>query len=52
MSKAAVVSEFWEFMKYHKKYWLGPIVLILLLVGSLLVLAKTSVLAPFIYTLF
>jgi hypothetical protein len=52
MSKAQVVSELWEFMKQNKKYWLAPIVLTLVLVGVLLVLAKGSALAPFIYTLF
>ena len=52
MSKAQVVSELWEFMKQNKKDWLAPIVLTLVLVGVLLVLAKGSALAPFIYTLF
>jgi hypothetical protein len=52
MSKAQVVSELWQFMRESKKYWLAPIVLTLVLVGVLLVLAKGSALAPFIYTLF
>jgi len=39
-------------MKVRKKWWLLPIILILLLVGALLVFAQTSVLAPFIYTVF
>lgn len=52
MSKAQVISELWEFMKQNKKYWLAPIILTLVLVGVLLVLAKGSALAPFIYTLF
>jgi hypothetical protein len=52
MSKALVVSQLWEFMRQNKKYWLAPIVLTLVLVGVLLVLAKGSALAPFIYTLF
>jgi Family of unknown function (DUF5989) len=52
MSKAQVVTELWEFMKQNKKYWLAPIVLTLVLVGVLLVLAKGSAIAPFIYTLF
>jgi len=52
MSKFQVAEEFWEFVKSHKKLWLLPIVVVLFLVGFLLVLAKSSVLAPFIYTLF
>jgi hypothetical protein len=52
MSKVQVFSELWQFMRENKKYWLAPIVLTLVLVGVLLVLAKGSALAPFIYTLF
>lgn len=52
MSKAQVVSELWEFMRDNKKYWLAPIVITLVVVGALLVLAKGSAIAPFIYTLF
>jgi drug/metabolite transporter superfamily protein YnfA len=52
MSKAQVVSELWEFMKQNKKYWLAPIIITLVLFGVLLVLAKSSALAPFIYTIF
>ena len=52
MSKLLVVSELWLFMKENKKYWLAPIVITLVLVGALLVLAKGSAIAPFIYTLF
>jgi hypothetical protein len=52
MSKARVISELWEFMRQNKKYWLAPIVITLVMVGVLLVLAKGSALAPFIYTLF
>ena len=52
MSKVQVVSELWEFMKQNKKYWLAPIVITLVVFGILLVLAKGSALAPFIYTLF
>jgi hypothetical protein len=52
MSKLRVLSELWEFMRYNKKYWLAPIVIVLVLVGFLLVLAKGSAVAPFIYTLF
>ena len=46
------LKEFWLFMKERKKFWLLPVVLALGLVGSLLVLAQSSALAPFIYALF
>ena len=52
MSKLYVVSELWQFMRENKKYWLAPILITLALVGVLLVLAKGSAIAPFIYTLF
>jgi len=52
MAKSRVLREFWEFLKHEKKYWLAPIVLVLVLFGLLLVFAQTSVVAPFIYTLF
>ena len=47
-----LLKEFWEFMKVRKKFWLMPIILILLLLGVLIVFAETSAVAPFIYTLF
>lgn len=46
------LKQFWEFLKVRKKWWLGPIVGMLLLLGILLVLTQGSALAPFIYTLF
>ena len=52
MSKLRVMGEFSEMLRHNKKYWLAPIVIVLLLVGVLLVVAKGSALAPFIYTLF
>jgi hypothetical protein len=52
MSKVRVVKELWQFMRENKKFWLAPIVITLLGVGLLLVIAKTSAIAPFIYTLF
>jgi hypothetical protein len=52
MSKIQVMSELWQFMRENKKYWLAPILLTLVLVGVLLVLAKSSAVAPFIYSLF
>ena len=44
--------EFFEFLKVRKKYWLLPILLILVLFGGLIVLSQGSEVAPFIYTLF
>ena len=52
MAKSQVVREFLMFLKQEKKYWLAPIVLVLLLFGFLLVFAQSSAVAPFIYTLF
>ncbi len=52
MSKLSVVIDFWAFLRQNKKWWLLPIVLLLLAVGVLLVFASTSVLAPFIYSIF
>lgn len=46
------LKQFWEFLKVRKKWWLGPIFLVLLLLGALLVLTQGSAVAPFIYTLF
>ncbi len=52
MSKLSIVSEFFEFLKEHKKFWMIPIVIILLVLGLLVVLGQGSALAPFIYTIF
>jgi hypothetical protein len=52
MSKRAIVREFWTFLAARKKWWLLPIVFFLIVLGALLVFAKGSALAPFIYTLF
>jgi Family of unknown function (DUF5989) len=46
------IAELWAFMKERKKFWLLPIVLVLVLFGSVLVLTQGSAVAPFIYTLF
>ena len=46
------IAELWAFMKERKKFWLLPILLVLLLFGSLIVLTQGSAVAPFIYTLF
>jgi len=47
-----LLKDLWGFMKERKKFWLAPIIIILLLLGALLVLAQGSAVAPFIYTLF
>ena len=47
-----LLKDLWGFMKERKKFWLAPIILVLLLLGALLVLAQGSAVAPFIYTLF
>lgn len=44
--------ELWAFLRERKKFWLLPIILVMLAIGGLLVLAQGSVIAPFIYTLF
>ena len=46
------VVEFWMFMRERKKYWLVPILVMMAAFGALIVLAKGSAIAPFIYTLF
>jgi NAD/NADP transhydrogenase beta subunit len=46
------VVELWAFMKERKKFWLLPIILILLALGVLIILTQGSAIAPFIYTLF
>ena len=46
-----LIREFWDFLKHSKKWWLTPIILVLLLFGALLILGGTAA-APFIYTLF
>jgi hypothetical protein len=45
------ITEFWRFLRKRKKYWLFPIILVLLLLGVFMLLAQSSALAPFIYTL-
>ena len=47
-----LVSELWAFMKERKKWWLLPVIAVLLVVGTLLIFAQGSALAPFIYTIF
>jgi hypothetical protein len=52
MSKLKILSEFWQFLRVRKKYWLAPIVIVLVLLSLLIVLTQGSALAPFIYALF
>jgi hypothetical protein len=47
-----MIRELWAFMRARKKFWLLPIFVVMLVVGGLIVFAKGSVVAPFIYTLF
>lgn len=46
------LKDLWDFMKERKKFWLAPIIIVLLLLGVLIVLTQGSAVAPFIYTLF
>lgn len=47
-----LLKDLWDFMKVRKKFWLAPVIVILLLLGVLVVLTQGSAVAPFIYTLF
>ena len=46
------LAEFWSYLKARKKFWLLPILLVLVVFGGLIILAKGSAIAPFIYTIF
>jgi hypothetical protein len=48
----SIALELWAFMRERKKWWLLPVILVMLIVGSLLIFAQGSALAPFIYTIF
>ena len=48
----SLLVELWQFLKARKKFWLLPIILVMLVLGGLLMLAQGSAIAPFIYTLF
>lgn len=52
MANQSLLSEFWEFLKIRKRYWLAPIVIILFLLSALIVFTQGSAVAPFIYALF
>ena len=46
------LKDLWDFMKVRKKFWMAPIIIVMLLLGGLIVLSQGSAIAPFIYTLF
>ena len=46
------LGELWDFMRERKKFWLAPIIIVLLLLGGLIIMSEGSAVAPFIYTLF
>jgi len=48
----SLLKEFWLFLRQNKKWWLLPIILMLLVLGALLIFAQSSALAPFIYAIF
>lgn len=52
MSVFSTLFEIWAFLRARKKWWLAPIILVLMLLGALIVLTEGSAIAPFIYTLF
>jgi hypothetical protein len=52
VARASLVGQIWGYVKAEKKWWLLPIIVMLLIVGSVLVLAQGSALAPFIYSIF
>lgn len=47
-----LLKDLWAFLRVRKKFWLAPIIIVLLLLGGLIVLSQGSAVAPFIYTLF
>ena len=47
-----LLKDLWAFMKARKKFWLAPIIIVMLLLGALIVFTQGSAVAPFIYTLF
>ena len=47
-----LLKDLWDFMRARKKFWLAPIMIVLLLLGALIVFAQGSAVAPFIYTIF
>jgi hypothetical protein len=52
MGKMSLLKEIWLYLRQNKKYWLLPIIFVLVLMSVMLILAQTSALAPFIYSIF
>ena len=52
MENQSTLTELWEFLRIRKRYWLAPIVLVLILLGALIVFTEGSAVAPFVYALF
>ncbi|HJM82777.1 MAG TPA: DUF5989 family protein [Nitrospinota bacterium] len=52
MKRTSVILEFWDFLRVRKKFWLAPILAILLMLSALIIFAEGSAMAPFIYTIF
>lgn len=52
MGKFAILKEFIDFLREQKKWWLAPVIIVLMLLGFLIILTEGSAVAPFIYTLF
>jgi hypothetical protein len=52
ISRLSIFGELWDFMRIRKKWWLGPLIIFLVVLGLFIVLTEGSALAPFIYTLF
>lgn len=52
MSKMSIFKELWRFLKARKRFWLAPIIILLVLLSMLMIFAQGSAIAPFIYTLF
>ena len=52
MANQSFISEFWEFLRFRKRYWLLPILIVLFIFGALIVFTESSAVAPFIYALF
>ncbi len=47
-----LLKDLWDFLKERKKYWMAPLIITLVVFGALIIFAQSSVIAPFIYTLF
>lgn len=52
MRSSGLTSQLWAYLRERKKWWLAPVIVVMVLVGALLVFAQGSALAPFIYTIF